>query len=568
MRKALLAAVLLCGCPTPGDPADDDDTATPDAPVVPGFTFGDEVACDDPTDGFARLTNEADQRGLAVTLRQNTPFAPPCPIGGGVVATDLDDDGDVDVILGDYPYFPRVFANDGTGHFSEVGAPYEVTPSDPPGERSFWATADLDGDRLPELILFGTGGAHVARNTGGLRWRGITRILEPESPRPVFQTLALGDLDGDHDTDLLLPVVHLAGHNSGDEGSGQDQGWDPGYDYLLMNRGLDDDGVVQWEVTHDDLSPTDEPGFAQVSTFTDFDADGDLDVFVPSEFGWLGVPSALYRNDGPDGDDRLRLEDVAPELGADLEVGAMGIDSADLNGDGRLDYCVSNFGPLRCLLSYGDEGWIESAAAIGLDLPDEVPDWQWSAYTVEFADLDHDGYDDVVVVAGPPNRDDEGNDHPDALWRGLPDLEFEDWSQELGFDSSNRHFAAATADFDGDGWLDVVVSGTEGPAELWMNRCGDGAWLDVALDGPGTARDAFGARVVATAGERTWIRELHSLRALGQGPRRVHFGFGDVDVLDSLRVEWPGGDVSEATGVPTRRFVTVAHPARLYGDGE
>ena len=63
-------------------------------------------------------------------------------------------------------------------------------------------------------------------------------------------------------------------------------------------------------------------------------------------------------------------------------------------------------------------------------------------------------------------------------------------------------------------------------------------------------------------GSRTLVRELYTLRGQGQGPSRFHFGFGDAEAADILRIEWPDGTVSEAEQVPGRRFVRVEHPNR------
>ena len=96
--------------------------------------------------------------------------------------------------------------------------------------------------------------------------------------------------------------------------------------------------------------------------------DGDLDLLALSD---LGPPSAFWRNDGLV-DGVVQWVDDGASLGAALEIAAMGIDSADLNRDGVLDYCISDVGPPRCLLSDGLGGYVEGAHALGFDIAEPI----------------------------------------------------------------------------------------------------------------------------------------------------------------------------------------------------
>jgi hypothetical protein len=352
-------------------------------------------------------------------------------------------------------------------------------------------------------------------------------------------------------------VVHEVGSATGDGGDTEGF-WDPHVDLLFRNDGGAFELIAE-------LMPEDEPGFAQVATFTDRDGDGDQDLLLPSEFGANpGVPpTAFFRNDGVDALGRIDFVNDARELGAALPVGAMGIDSSDLNDDGRLDYCVSNVGPLMCLLSTRD-GWVEGAGVLGAQRPTHPfdgsqSDWLWSSYSVDLADFDADGFVELAVTGGPPSRDADDRSHVDGLWWGGPDG-FTEVGPQVGWADPRRHFGQAVFDADGDGFLDVVIAGSEDTPVLWMNRCSAGAWLELRFEGIGGNVEGHGVQVEATVGDRTWIREVMNVRAVGQGPPRLHFGFGDVESVDRLLVRWPDGVEQEATGVPVRRRIAVAHP--------
>ncbi len=565
---AALAATLLGACevgPEPSDPPPDPTPDPTDLENSRGFAFGDELRCDDGLLGIDRLSEEAAARGLDVDQdpAPGAEYPHRDPMAGGVILTDLDGDGDVDVVLGDFPGFPAVFVNDGGGFFTRS----DVDPpplSDEVREVGFFGAADFTGDGLPEIALHGPGFTVLSENLGGLAFGApaVVHANDPDEPRGLIQTGAYGDVDGDGDLDMLLPVVHQSsggpeGGGGGGEGGGNTDLPEPGFDLLYVNEG--DDG---WRLSHL-LSPEGDPGHAQVAVMTDFDRDGDQDVLIPSEFGDRSERTALYRNDGLDESGDVVLVNVAPELTADIDPGAMGIDSFDANKDGRLDYCVSSVGPPQCLMSLGEDGYVEGAAAFGLTIPESFDRAEWSSYSVEFADLDNDGFPDAAISAGPPTRDDPNPLQPDALYRGTAPGTVEEVTDEVGFGDERRHYALASADLDRDGHLDLLVTGTEGPPVLWMNTCGPHAWLAVDLVGPGLNAEGFGALVTVRTGERTQMRELYNLRAIGQGPSELHFGLGDVDAADEVRVRWADGATSVYYDAPVRRRVTVTHPDRV-----
>ena len=92
-----------------------------------------------------------------------------------------------------------------------------------------------------------------------------------------------------------------------------------------------------------------------------------------------------------------------------------------------------------------------------------------------------------------------------------------------------------------------------------MNQCGDGAWLEIELIGPRENSQGFGAQVEVDDGERVHLREIHGLRATAQGPSRLHFGLGGVDVVPRVTIRWPDGETSEAHDIGSRRVITVVH---------
>ncbi|MCP4871439.1 MAG: CRTAC1 family protein [Proteobacteria bacterium] len=534
---AFVFALALSACPTEEPPP-------PPVDLPDGFEAGEEILCADPVDGIDRFTEEGLERGITAELSPS-PGPLGSPAGAPVAADDIDGDGDLDLVFNRTVGAPYTYLNDGTGHFTEIDSNWEAQGQ---GGSILMnqVLADLNGDHLPDLVLVGPGAFAVSFNLGEGLFEPPTYFAVADE---IMSTMALGDLDGDGDLDMSLPGIQVAGNGGG----GGPPAGTP--DRIYLNEG----GALDWTMAYE-IVPYDVGGFSISTVITDRDNDGDQDVFVPYDrVGNPGAPpNAFYRNDGNDADGVPILVNDAEETGTALFMSGMGIAGTDLNEDGFMDYCMSNTGSQICLLS-SDDLFIEVSASYGLRPEGLDTSSDWSGWSLELLDLDGDGWRDMPMAGGPPLGSSGGwlEGQGDALFHGVPGGGFEEVTSLVGWDVPRTHFGLAVGDFEGDGYLDVVISGNTGPPQYWSNPCGSGAWTEVELVGVGENTGGFGARLTVEAGGRRHMDELWNLRSLGQSPSRFHVGLGDVDVIDRMELIWPDGTVMEATDVPVRRKITI-----------
>lgn len=161
----------------------------------------------------------------------------------------------------------------------------------------------------------------------------------------------------------------------------------------------------------------------------------------------------------------------------------------------------------------------------------------------------------------------------DHLWLQGADGRLVELSGVSGLDHEGDGRAWARLDVDGDGAPDIVTVSANTPAlQLFENRVpGVGRSIGIRLEGgngtaaaaPGwSARDAYGARVVVTVGDRVLHRELRAGEGMaGQSSKTLRIGLGDAAQADRVEVRWPSGRTSVLEGVAAGETVLVRERA-------
>jgi hypothetical protein len=244
----------------------------------------------------------------------------------------------------------------------------------------------------------------------------------------------------------------------------------------------------------------------------DVDNDGDLDVYVvqgqmlgsgktlaDATFQPQGpLKDRLFRNDlelGADGTRMLRFTDVTETSGIDIRSYGMGVVAGDFDNDGFVDIYRTGLSGSVLLRNNGNGtfsdvtersatgnpgGWGVSAAFVDYDR-DGWLDLYVGNYLVYSIDADLDCQD--MTGLGdycPPNS---YRAQPDRLYRNLGNGRFADvTARALVGGAFGPALGVSTADFDGDGWIDIYVGNDGAPNQLWINQK-DGTFRDTAFLG-------------------------------------------------------------------------------------
>ena len=189
------------------------------------------------------------------------------------------------------------------------------------------------------------------------------------------------------------------------------------------------------------------------------------------------VPASAFASAGEVG----RFRDVAADCGLAERQHAGGVCLDDFDGDGRLDLVTSDFAedaPLRLFHNDGDGRFIDRSVESGLAATT-------GGLNLVHGDVDNDGALDVLVLrsAGTP---DVPRDWPLTLLLGDGRGAFRDATAGSGLDGRFSTRAAALADYDGDGRLDLFV-GNEGTELVRRVSClyrnaGDGRFEEVGAE--------------------------------------------------------------------------------------
>ncbi|WP_304233823.1 CRTAC1 family protein [Jiulongibacter sediminis] len=302
----------------------------------------------------------------------------------------------------------------------------------------------------------------------------------------------------------------------------------------------------------------DMKGFGFGGLFTDFDNDGDQDLLVNHDFGYKRTPNLLLQNNYPE----KTFKNVAKELGINLRINAMGSAAGDYNNDGLMDYYMTNIRFNQFMVNQGaGKPFKKMDKELGMDFVSI----SWGA---NWADFDHDGDLDLFVSNGDlnPNCVPMANYYFENMGG-----RFEDHAREKGLNGYEIGRGSAIFDLENDGDMDIIVVSQkpvydnypmESMTRIYRNDSVSGHWLKVKLKGTNAEADGFGSKVQLIAGGKIFIKEIDGGGSshISQNSSVAHFGLGDIQTIDTLKVFWTGGSPQILTNIKADQLLEIVQP--------
>jgi hypothetical protein len=493
-------------------------------------------------------------------------------MGSGGAFLDYDNDGDLDIYLVQAGPLPetkkppppdRMYRQNPDGKFTDVTAEAGVGDT---GYGTGVAVGDIDNDGFVDLYVGNYGPDSLYRNLGNGRFENVTARAGISG---ASWTASAAFCDYDDDGFLDLYVTHyvkfdpakvcVTGDGAPDYCSPQSLPYES--DVLYHNNG----NSTFTDVSRaSGISAVRLPGLGVVCS--DFTGDGLMDFYVAND----GEANNLWVNLG-----KGRFEDQAFLTGAALSAfgrpqASMGIALGDVDSDSDLDlfltHLVNDYNTLY--INDGKLGYEDRSAAAKL----VTPSLPYTGFGTAFVDYEHDGDLDIIVVNGAVDRHApfpgakmsaywNRYAEPKHLYENDGKEHFTEIGKEKGtfFGDVDLSRGLAVGDVDRDGDLDFLVTNTAGPARLYRNDAKKvGSWLTVRARDERRKRDAHGAVVTVLAGGKSYVRVADPAYSyLSSNDPSAHFGIPGASRAESVAVLWPDGTRESFPGVALNQSIVV-----------
>ena len=527
-----------------------------------------------PTGAEYRFVDIAPEAGIDFVHRNGAEGLRYLPetYGSGVAFFDYNGDGQLDLYLVNAGRLPKLsqappagnmlFRNGGDGRFADATEKAGV------GDMGYGmgaAVGDYDNDGRPDLYVTNFGANVLYHNEGGVRFSDAT-ALAGVGDEGWGTSAAFADVDLDGDLDLFVgnyldyptddPLVCQIGNSQ------QRLYCDPRkfagqVDRLYLNQGPARGGAF--------VDGTEAFGLVSIAgkelgvVFGDYDQDGDPDLYLANDM----APNMLYRNDGSRFVEKGLSSGTSLNDEGGIEAG-MGVDMADVDGDGRQDLFVTNFQWESNTLyrNLGNGFFYDATVGAGITKASMA----FLGFGTGFLDCDNDGDLDLFIANGHVYDNVEQVDRAASYPQRNQLLENQGQGAFVEFDDRGPGLAlvqvsrgTAFGDIDNDGDIDIAVNNANDQPALLRNDGGsEGGWLGLVLRGVASNRDAIGARVVMTTGGRTLVREVRrSASYLSASDPRLLFGLAGAEVAEQIEIHWPSGTMQKLEQIPANQYLVI-----------
>ncbi len=508
--------------------------------------------------------------------------------GGGAAFFDYNNDDWLDIYVVGGKRRDALYHNNGDGTFTNISESAGLAVTDDVVTTGV-VTGDIDNDGFQDVFVTTwykiiEGCCAELDELNGVpqevfEFKGTTNILLKNNGDGTFQNIAStsGIIDtaysasasfGDFNLDgyLDIYVANYVKYVRFDEFDEIDHIGYPNFLYINNGNNAFSEVAASFEVN--------DVGTALAVVATDFDNDNDNDILIANDFGEFVIPNQLFQNNFPENS----FDSISISSDANISMYGMGIAIGDYDEDQDLDYYVTNIGQNVLMNNQGDGTFVEQAQIAGVDNTYSTDGLFTTGWGTAFFDFNHDTYLDLVVSNGhiPAANFIQNNiTDPDKLYQNNGDGTFEDVGAMFGINNEDINRGLALGDYDNDGDMDMLVVAITNADDddiltytdndhiaLYRNDVITNEtsqnWLKVALQGTVNNRNAYGARILLKNNGRTFIREIDggSSHASHHSPI-AHFGLGNYNSIDMLKVIWPNGNEQILTNIETNQQIEI-----------
>jgi len=493
-------------------------------------------------------------------------------MGTGAAWLDYDQDGLMDLYLVQSaatdaykptrPLRSALYHNNGDGTFTDVTSKAGVGGEGHYGQGV--AAGDFNNDGYPDLYVTGYGRAILYRNNGDGTFTDVTAPAGVADEANWSTSAGWFDFDKDGWLDLVV-TNYLDWSPKNNIWCGEHK---PGYRSYCNPNNYRGQKTKLYHNNHDgtftDVSEKSGVGVPESKgmgvLLADLNGDGWPDIAIANDT-W---PNFLFLNnhDGTFTDSSLMSGLAASEDGR-YEAG-MGIDAADVDGDGLLDIYITHldFELNRLYHNNGDDTYTDATYSSGIGNKAIL----LSGVAAKFIDYDNDGWPDILQANGAMVDNVQlyhslvSYKEPLLMFHNLGHGKFEKVSETLGPDF-NRPMVGrglATADFFNDGQVGIAVNCRGDAPVILRNEGTANHWLEVLLIGTKSNRDGTGSVLRLTSDGIVQVDQAKGGTSyMSASDPRIHFGLGKRNKIDSLQITWPSGQVDKLAVVPVDTIIAI-----------
>ena len=524
-------------------------------------------------------------------------------MGGGVAVGDLNNDGLDDLFFTGNMVENRLYLNKRDLKFEDISSQAGVSGSDK------WYTgvtmADVNADGFLDIYCsvagkFGDKSNELYINNGDLTFTEQAEKYGLADKANSVQA-SFFDFDKDGDLDVYIANYPITPFNAPNQlyAFKQKYGKENERDRLMENR----DGVF---VDITEAAGVLNFGLSLSVTIGDVNNDSWPDIYISNDFS---TPDFFYINQG-DGTFKNQVKNTTGQTA----FYGMGVDIADFNNDQLLDIvqvdmmakdnrrAKANMASMNPSLFWGavNSGFHYqymhnmlqmNNGNLNGDLPSfsntskfagiSSTDWSWGPL---FADLNNDGLKDLFISNGTRreinNRDyfnsvdktidEAGSSLEKSL--AIPSEPIDNFvyenpgsfpfilaNEKWGISFEGFSNGCVYADLDNDGDLEIITNNIDDKISFFENTSSESTnYLSLKFRGLDKNLNGLGVRVYVNANDQNQMQELTLSRGFQSSVSpRMHFGLGNSETIQELKIQWPSGKSEVLTDIASNQEILI-----------